>query len=52
MTKSTGSDVYASVAKKHPDWSQVRVYAVTRNILARMAEQENAKAKAAAKTNA
>jgi hypothetical protein len=49
MAKTTGkgntaaSKIYTSVAKKHPEWTQARVYAVTRAILAKrnVAKAEN-----------
>lgn len=44
-TTTTASKIYAEVAAKHPDWSQPRIYAVTKSILSK----RSAKAKAAAK---
>lgn len=32
---TVASTIYASVAAKHPDWTQARIYAVTRSILAK-----------------
>lgn len=44
-TTTVASKIYAEVAAKHPDWSQPRVYATTKSILAK----RSAKVKAAAK---
>ena len=40
---TAASKIYTSVAKKHPEWTQARVYAVTRAILAKrnVAKAEN-----------
>jgi hypothetical protein len=32
---TVASTIYAAVAAKHPEWTQARVYAVTRSILAK-----------------
>lgn len=32
-TSAVAKNIYASVAAKHPDWTQARVYAVTKSIL-------------------
>lgn len=39
------SQIYAAVKNKHPEWSQARVYAVTRGILSTRAQKAEAAAK-------
>ena len=48
-TSTVAKTIYASIAAKHPDWTQARVYAVTKSILQSRSKKE---AKAAAKAEA
>ena len=50
-TSTVAKTIYDSVAAKHPDWTQARVYAVTKSILQKRGRKE-VKAEAAAKAEA